>query len=71
VGFEHADRLWVRGGFPKPFLARSDHESMEWRQSFILIFRERDLPALGVKLCAAAECSNLAAYSCRSWMSGR
>jgi predicted AAA+ superfamily ATPase len=29
VGFEHADRLWVRGGFPKAFLARSERESME------------------------------------------
>jgi uncharacterized protein len=50
VGFEHADRLWVRGGFPKAFLARSDRESMEWRQSFIRTFLERDLPALGVNV---------------------
>jgi predicted AAA+ superfamily ATPase len=52
VGFEHADRLWVRGGFPKAFLARSDRESMEWRQSFIRTFLERDLPALGVNIAA-------------------
>ena len=52
VGFEHADRLWVRGGFPKAFLARSDRESMEWRQAFIRTFLERDLPALGVKIAA-------------------
>lgn len=52
VGFEHADRLWVRGGFPKTFLARSDRESMEWRQAFIRTFLERDLPALGVNIAA-------------------
>src|ERR1700722_5751802 len=52
VGFEHADRLWVRGGFPKSFLSRSDRESMEWRQSFIRTFLERDLPALGVNVAA-------------------
>lgn len=52
VGFEHADRLWLRGGFPKSFLARSDRESMEWRQSFIRTFLERDLPALGVNIAA-------------------
>jgi predicted AAA+ superfamily ATPase len=52
VGFEHADRLWVRGGFPKSFLARSDRESMEWRQAFIRTFLERDLPALGVNIAA-------------------
>jgi len=52
VGFEHADRLWMRGGFPKAFLARSDRESMEWRQAFIRTFLERDLPALGVNIAA-------------------
>jgi uncharacterized protein len=52
VGFERADRLWVRGGFPKAFLARSDRESMEWRQAFIRTFLERDLPALGVNIAA-------------------
>lgn len=52
VGLEHADRLWVRGGFPKSFLARSDRESMEWRQAFIRTFLERDLPALGVNVAA-------------------
>ncbi len=52
VGFEHADRLWVRGGFPRAFLARSDRESMEWRQAFIRTFLQRDLPALGVNIAA-------------------
>ena len=52
VGAEQANRVWVRGGFPRSFLARSDRESMEWRQSFIRTFLERDLPSLGVNVAA-------------------
>lgn len=48
-----ADRLWVRGGFPRSFLARSDMSSLEWRRSFIATFLERDLPQLGVTVGAA------------------
>lgn len=49
---EQADRLWIRGGFPLSFLARSDRQSMDWRQSFIRTFIERDLPSLGVSVAA-------------------
>ncbi len=52
VGTERANRLWVRGGFPRSFLGRSDKESMDWRQSFIRTFLERDLPSLGVNVAA-------------------
>jgi len=52
IGAERVDRLWVRGGFPKSFLAHSDRESLEWRQSFIRTFLERDLPALGVNVAS-------------------
>src|ERR1700721_1369454 len=52
IGAERADRLWVRGGFPKSFLAHTDRESWEWRQSFIRTFLERDLPALGVNIAS-------------------
>jgi uncharacterized protein len=50
IGAQRADRLWMRGGFPKSFLAHSDRESLEWRQAFIRTFLERDLPALGVNI---------------------
>ncbi len=52
VGARHLDRLWVRGGFPRSFLSRSDATSMEWRQEFVRTFIERDLPALGVNIAA-------------------
>jgi len=40
-------RLWLRGGFPRSFTARSDASSYEWRQEFMRTFLERDLPQLG------------------------
>jgi hypothetical protein len=52
VGSEQLDRLWVRGGFPRSFLGRSDQASMEWRQGFVRTFVERDLPMLGVNVAA-------------------
>ena len=45
-------RLWVRGGFPRSFLARDEAASYEWRQNFIRTFVERDLPQLGVTIAA-------------------
>ena len=53
VGVEKLDRLWLRGGFPLSFLARTHDASFTWRQSFIRTFLERDLPQLGVRVPAA------------------
>jgi hypothetical protein len=53
VGSRQSDRLWLRGGFPRSFLARSERESDEWRRSFVRSFVERDLPQLGVTIPAA------------------
>ena len=39
--------LWLRGGFPRAFLARNEPESWTWRQQFVRTFLERDLPQLG------------------------
>ncbi len=44
------DRLWLRGGFPRSFLARSEQDSRAWRKNFILTLLERDLPQLGVTI---------------------
>lgn len=44
--------LWIRGGFPKAFLARSDRASIDWRKAFVQTFLERDLPQLGVHVPA-------------------
>jgi predicted AAA+ superfamily ATPase len=50
VGMKHSVRLWLRGGFPRSFLAQSDIESNEWRRGFIRTFLERDLPQLGITI---------------------
>jgi hypothetical protein len=43
---------WLRGGFPRSFLARTEPASWRWRQQFIRTFLERDLPNLGLRLAA-------------------
>jgi len=42
--------LWLRGGFPRSFLASTDDASFEWRQDFIRTFLERDIPSLGFRV---------------------
>ncbi len=41
------EKLWLRGAFPRSFLARSLKESIAWRENFITTFLERDLANLG------------------------
>jgi uncharacterized protein len=48
VGERNLSRLWLRGGFPRSYLAKNDAESLDWRIQFIATFLERDLPQLGV-----------------------
>jgi len=52
VGRTRLKRLWLRGGFPRSFLARSETESVAWRRALIRTFLERDLPQLGVQIPA-------------------
>lgn len=46
------ERLWLRGGFPNSFLARTDQASLTWRRSFIKSYLERDIPMLAPRLPA-------------------
>jgi predicted AAA+ superfamily ATPase len=41
------ERLWLRGGFPLSYLARSGAASRRWRDGFVRTFLERDVPDLG------------------------
>ena len=50
VGMIHQARLWLRGGLPRAYLARTDAASDEWRRGFIRTFLERDLPQLGIAI---------------------
>jgi uncharacterized protein len=53
ISQENAKRLWTRGGYPLSFLAKTDAESMNWRQAFISTYLERDIPQLGIRVPAA------------------
>ena len=44
------DRLWIRGGFPDSFLAKKEETSIDWRESFIKTYLERDIPNFGIKI---------------------
>jgi hypothetical protein len=46
------DERWLRGGFPRAFLAENTRASREWRDAFIRTYLERDLPQLGIQLPA-------------------
>jgi uncharacterized protein len=48
VGVSALDALWSRGGFPLSFVANSDATSLAWREGFIRLTLERDLPSLGM-----------------------
>lgn len=49
---ERWGRLWLRGGYPRPYLARADEESLRWRRDLIRTFVEQDLPQLGITIAA-------------------
>lgn len=64
------DRLWLRGGYPRSFLASADADSRSWREAFIGLYLERDLPQLGVNVPAAAMrrfWSMLAHFNAQVW----
>ena len=52
VGVSRMDRLWIRGGFPRSFLAGTQDDSLAWRKAFVRTFVERDLPQFGTQLGA-------------------
>lgn len=48
VGGGDLSRLWVRGGFPRSFLAEDENSSHGWRRDFIRTFIEKDFATLGL-----------------------
>lgn len=51
---ETADRLWLRGGFPRSWLAASEEDSFAWRQTAIADHVRTDLPQFGADLAPPA-----------------
>ncbi len=52
VNSENMKKLWIRGGLPRSFLAKSYGESQLWRTHYITTFLERDIPQLGITVPA-------------------
>ena len=52
VGPAEVESLWMRGGFPRSFLAGNDDLSLEWRRDFIRTYVERDIPQFGARIPA-------------------
>ncbi len=46
------NQLWLRGGFPRSYLSRTEEESDLWRENYIKTFLERDIPQLGINIPA-------------------
>jgi predicted AAA+ superfamily ATPase len=52
VGAAALRRLWLRGGFPRAFLATTDDASRQWREDFVQTFLERDIRKFGIEVPA-------------------
>lgn len=50
TGTDQIQKLWLRGGFPRSFIADTDDDSIAWREAFIHTFLERDIPQLGITI---------------------
>lgn len=52
VDEETPETLWLRGGFPRSFLAADDSQSINRRENFIRTYLERDIPMFGPRVPA-------------------
>lgn len=70
LGSGHQRSLWLRGGFPRSWLAASDEDSFRWRSAFVQSFTERDLRLLGLDIppqAAKRFLTMLAHYHGQTW----
>jgi predicted AAA+ superfamily ATPase len=54
LGSDAIPTRWRRGGFPRAYLARTEADSLAWREQFIQTLLERDFPQWGVRTPARA-----------------
>ncbi len=52
VKAENQDKLWLKGGYPKAFLANNEIECFEWLAEYVRTYLERDIPQLGINIPA-------------------
>ena len=54
LGLDDLNSLWIRGGFPRSWLASNEGASRRWREAFVSTFLERDIPQLGIRVSSEA-----------------
>ena len=47
---EKKSEIFIRGSFPRSFLAEEEDDSFDWRKNYIRTFLERDIPSLGFRV---------------------
>jgi predicted AAA+ superfamily ATPase len=45
-------KLWLRGGYPRSYLAANEKTSFQWRENFIRTFLEKDIPQFHLRIPA-------------------
>lgn len=53
TGMDSLQRLQLRGGFPRSFLAKDEEDSLSWRKNFLTLVVEKDMPQLGASSASA------------------
>lgn len=51
---DQLERLWLRGGYPRSYLAETLAHSISWREAYISTFLEQDIPSLGINIPSVA-----------------
>jgi predicted AAA+ superfamily ATPase len=54
LGQEYWKNVWLRGSFPRSYLAQNDQISFSWRENYIRSFLERDIPQMGISIPSSA-----------------
>ena len=52
IDYESIQKLWLRGGYPRSYLPRSNDDSFTCREAFIKTYLEMDIPQLGIRIPA-------------------
>ena len=74
IGVKKWEDLWLRGGFPRSYLADTEEDSLAWREGFVRTFLEREIPQLGINISAVAMrrfWTMLAHYHGHTWNASR
>jgi hypothetical protein len=49
---DDSQKLLIRGGFPRSYLAETDEDSFTWKEGYIITFLQKDLPSFGFDISA-------------------